>query len=201
MIPRKLNSFLDRNNLELHFLKDIQGNDRRLRFGGSIEDDSVKKYLKESFIDFGCTNMWFVVDVESPETFGRKVVATCHVNYDEKTNTAELGLTVSSDYRNKKIGQELFIRGVTWARMRGAETIFMHCLSENMAVQHIARKGGMSVVTIDPSEKESSITVKKNPMMAGFEDSVFEQMAVYDMMIRNQKWFFTKFLKQFWNRK
>ena len=200
MIPRKLNNIIDKSNLELHFIKDIQDNDRRLRFGGALDDDSVRKYIKESFNNFGDVNMWFIVDIESFETFGRRVVASCHVNYDEKTNTAELGLTVSPDYRNQKIGQELFNRGITWARMRGAETIFMHCLSENMAVQHIARKGGMAVVTIDPSEKESSITVKKNPVIAGFEDAVFEQMAVYDMLVRNQKWFFTSFLRKFWGK-
>jgi RimJ/RimL family protein N-acetyltransferase len=199
MIPRKLNTVIDKENLELHFINDIQGNDRRLRFGHMLPDEGVKDYIKKTFekFRFGDTDMWFIVDVESPETFGRKVIATCHVHYDSKTSTAELGLTVSPDYRNKKIGQELFTRGITWARMRGAETIFMHCLSENRAIQHIARKGGMTVVTIDPSEKESSITVKKNPVVAGFEDAVFEQMAVYDMLVRNQNWFFTKFMKMF----
>ena len=197
MIPRKLNNFIDKENLNLHFLKDIVGEDRRLRFGGSLGDDAVEKYLKSSFDGFGINNMWFIVDVESPETFGRKVIATCHVNYDSRTNTAELGLTVSSQYRNQKLGQELYNRGVTWARMKGAETIFMHCLSENKTMQHIAKKGGMTVVTIDPTEKQSSIKVEKNPVMAGFQDSVLEQMAVYDMMVRNQKWFFNSFMKIF----
>jgi len=197
MIPRKLTNFIDKENLELHFLKTIVENDRRLRFGGSLSDDAIKTYLKSSFDGFGIVNMWFIVDVESPETFGRKVVATCHVNYDIKTNTAELGLTVGPDYRGQKIGQELYNRGVTWARMKGAETIFMHCLSENTIMQHIARKSGMTVITIDPNEKQSSIKVDKNPMLAGYQDTVYEQMAVYDMMVRNQTWFFTSFMKVF----
>jgi len=197
MIPRKLNNFIDKDNLKLHFIKDLVGNDRRLRFGGSLSDEAIETYLKSSFVDFGINNMWFIVDIESPETFGRKVVATCHVNYDYKTNTAELGLTVSPDYRNQKIGQELYNRGVTWARMKGAETIFMHCLSENKTMQHIARKAGMTVITLDPTEKQSSIKVDKNQVVAGFEDSVYEQMAVYDMLVRNQKWFFTSFMKMF----
>ena len=197
MIPRKLNNFIDKDNLKLHFIKDLVGNDRRLRFGGSLSDEAIETYLKSSFVDFGINNMWFIVDVESPETFGRKVVATCHINYDYKTNTAELGLTVSPDYRNQKIGQELYNRGVTWARMKGAETIFMHCLSENKTMQHIARKAGMTVITLDPTEKQSSIKVDKNQVVAGFQDSVYEQMAVYDMLVRNQKWFFTSFMKMF----
>ena len=197
MIPRKLNNFIDKENLKLHFIKEIVNEDRRLRFGGSLGDEAIEKYLKSSFDGFGINNMWFIIDVESPETFGRKVVATCHVNYDVKTNTAELGLTVSPQYRNQKLGQELYNRGVTWARMKGAETIFMHCLSENKTMQHIARKAGMSVVTIDPTEKQSSIKVGKNQIAAGYQDSVYEQMAVYDMMVRNQKWFFNSFMKMF----
>ena len=200
MIPRKLLNDIDKTNLVNHFINDIKGDDRRLRFGGIIDDETIKKYINKSFENFGFNDMWFIVDVQTPECFGRKVVATCHVNYDSSTQTAELGLTVSPDYRNQKIGQELFIRGITWARMKGAETIFMHCLSENMAIQHIARKGGMTVVTIDPAEKESSVTVKKNPVVAGFEDAVFEQIAVYDMVVRNQKWFFNKFMKRILGR-
>ena len=194
MIPRKL-AHLDKQKLIDHFMNDIVDDDRRLRFGFEAPDSSVKEYIDNSIkYDYGYTSMWFVVDE------GDRIVATCHVSLNRDTNTAEMGCTVSPDYRNQKIGQELFNRGITWARMRGAETIFMHCLSENMAVQHIARKGGMAVVTIDPSEKESSITVKKNPVIAGFEDAVFEQMAVYDMLVRNQKWFFTSFLRKFWGK-
>lgn len=194
MIPRKLSNKYDKKNLIKHFMEDIKGDDRRLRFGGLVDDEIVTKYLEQSFEEFGHKNMWFIVDI------GDTVVASCHVAYDSKTNTAEMGCTVSPNYRNQKIGQELFTRGVTWARMWGAETIFMHCLSENKVVQHIAKKGGMTVVTIDPSEKESTIQIKKNPITAGFEDTVMEQMAVYDAAVRNQRWFFTNFLKNFWSK-
>lgn len=195
MIPRKLVNDLDKENLILHFTKDIVGEDRRLRFGAAVDDDSIIGYLNTSFKEFGCKNMWFILDIETPTHFARRVVASCHVSYDEKTNCAEMGCTVSPEFRDQKIGQELFNRGITWARMRGAETVFMHCLSENKTIQHIAKKNGMTVVTIDPSEKESTIKVNKNPIVAGFEDAVMEQMAVYDMSVRNQKWFFASFLK------
>ena len=106
-----------------------------------------------------------------------------------------MGCTVSLDYRNQKIGQELFNRGVTWARMSGAENVFMYCLSENKTIQHIARKGGMTVVTIDPTEKESTIQVKQNRFEAGFKDYVMDQVAVYDAAIRQQSFFAKKFMK------
>ena len=191
MIPRKL-AHLDKQKLLDHFMNDIVDNDRRLRFGFEAPDSSVKEYIDNSIkYDYGYTSMWFVVDE------GDRIVATCHVSLNRETNTAEMGCTVSPDYRNQKIGQELFNRGVTWARMAGAEHVFMHCLSENKVIQHIAKKGGMTVVTIDPSEKESTIQVKQNRFEAGFKDYVMDTIAVYDAAIRQQYFFVKKYLKGF----
>ena len=189
MIPRKL-AHLDKQKLIDHFMNDIVDNDRRLRFGFEAPDSSVKEYIEKSITyDYGYTSMWFVVDE------GDRIVATCHVSLNRETNTAEMGCTVSPDYRNQKIGQELFTRGITWARMAGAEHVFMHCLSENKVIQHIAKKGGMTVVTIDPSEKESTIQVKQNRFEAGFKDYVMDTIAVYDMAVRQQYFFVKKYLK------
>ena len=188
MIPRKLTTF-DKQKLVEHFMVDIVKNDRRLRFGYEAPDSSVKKYIEDSLYNFGTINMWFVVEDES------KLIATCHVALNRETNTAEMGCTVSPDYRNQKIGQELFNRGITWARMAGAENVFMHCLSENKTIQHIAQKGGMTVVTIDPSEKESTIQIKQNRYEAGFKDYIMDQIAIYDTAIRKQQFFTKKFMK------
>jgi RimJ/RimL family protein N-acetyltransferase len=191
MIPRKL-SHLDRQKLIDHFMNDIVDEDRRLRFGFEAPDTSVKEYINKSIdYDYGYCSMWFVVDE------GDRIVATCHVSLNKETNTAEMGCTVSPDFRNQKVGQELFNRGITWARMAGAEHVFMHCLSENKIIQHIAKKGGMTVVTIDPSEKESTIQVKQNRFEAGFKDYIMDTIAVYDMAVRQQYFFTKKFLKGF----
>jgi RimJ/RimL family protein N-acetyltransferase len=195
MTPRKLTPF-DKDLLLDHFMIDIVGEDRRLRFGYDAPDASVKDYIEKSLQSFGRLNMWFVIDVNTfDRSTGRKIIATCHVSINLKTNTAEMGCTVSPEYRNKKIGQELFTRGVTWARMTGAENVFMHCLSENKVIQHIAQKGGMTVVTIDPTEKESTIQVKQNQFEAGFKDYIMDQIAIYDSAIRQQRFFASKFMK------
>ena len=191
MIPRKLNRILDKDMLCNHFYNDVVGDDRRLRFGGGLTDEYVYVYLNKAVRE-PHKNMWFVVEDKE------RIVATCHVAYQKDDNSAELGLTVSPDYRNQKLGQQLFDRGVTWARMMGAESIFMHCLTENHAIQHIARKSGMTVVTLYPSdESQASIKIDKNRLAAGFEDVIMENMAVYDHTMRNQQWFFAKFMKRF----
>lgn len=189
MIPRKLVPHrMDIDRLVKHFYDDIRGEDRRLRFGHVVDDEIIERYIMDdSFEQYGFRNMWFVVEEEC------NIIASCHVAYDRKSDSAELGLTVSPDYRDQKIGQELFNRGAIWARAMGAESLFMHCLSENKTVQHIAKKNGMTIVTLDPSEKEATIKITKNQLMAGYYDAVLEQMALYDSSIRKQ-WAFLRLL-------
>ncbi len=190
MLPRKLVPHkMDIDRLIKHFFDDIRGDDRRLRFGHMVTDDIIEKYICDgSFEQYGFKNMWFVVEE------GYDFVASCHVAYDKKTKSAELGLTVSPNYRDQKIGQELFNRGAIWSRALGADSLFMHCLSENKTIQHIAKKNNMTIITLDPSEKEATIKITKNQVMAGFEDAVLEQMAIYDSAIRNQRRSFLKLL-------
>lgn len=190
MLPRKLVPYkMDIDRLVKHFFDDIRGDDRRLRFGHTVSDDIIERYIcNDSFEQYGFKNMWFIVEE------GCRIVASCHVAYDKRSKSAELGLTVSPDYRDQKIGQELFNRGAIWSRAMGAESLFMHCLSENKTVQHIAKKNNMTIITLDPSEKEATIKITKNQVMAGFEDAVLEQMAIYDSAIRTQHRTFRKML-------
>jgi len=190
MIPRKLNKHLDKALLIKHFHSDIVGEDRRLRFGYMATDEAVTTYITNSLENgYGVDNTWFVV-VE-----GFKVIASVHVAYNSKKKTAELGLTVSNEYRGKKLGQELFNRGVLWARAVGAESIFMYCLSENKTMQHIAKKNNMTIVTLDPSEKEAVIKITKSHILAGMEDMALEQIAIFDSAIRGQRWAFWKIIE------
>ena len=189
MIPRKL-AHLDKQKLIDHFMNDIVGEDRRLRFGFEAPDTSVKEYIDKSIkCDYGYLSMWFVVDD------GDEIVATCHVSLNPDTATAEMGCTVSPKYRNQKVGQELFNRGITWARMAGAEHVFMHCLSENKVIQHIAKKGGMTVVTIEGTEKEATIKATKGTIKAFYDDNFFDNLAFVDRAIEKQFKLYTTFMR------
>ena len=190
MIPRKLNRILDKDMLCDHFYNDVVGDDRRLRFGGGLTDEYVYVYLNKAVRE-PHKNMWFVVEDKG------RIVATCHTAYQKDDNTAELGLTVSPDYRNQKLGQQLFDRGVTWARMMGAESIFMHCLSENGAMKHIARKNDMAVVT-DDGESDANVHLEPANALTPLVDSYADRMALYDMMYKNNIKVMRNFIPKYW---
>jgi len=188
MIPRKIIYESDKGKLFDHFLVDIVGHDRYLRFGYNASNSNIENYLESSLKKFGQNNMWFVVEKDG------QFVGTVHVSL-LPNDTAEMGFTVSPDYRDQGLGQDLFIRGATWAMMKGTKTLYTQCLSENQVMQHIAKKNGMTVVTIEGTEKEATIKATKGTIKAFYDDNFFDNLAFVDRAIEKQFKLYTPFMR------
>jgi hypothetical protein len=59
---------------------------------------------------------------------------------------AELGVSVLPAHRRRGIGAALLARAHGHARNWGIGVLFMHCLTENAAMMHLARKQNMRIV-------------------------------------------------------
>ena len=125
----------DRSALEAHFLS-LGGEDRRLRFGSSISDDGLRAYVAR--IDFEHDGIFGVHDDEL------ELLAVIHVAFSD--GSAELGLSVVPEARGMGLGSALLLRAMTHLRNRGTPEVFVHCLTENGAMMHLARKHGMRII-------------------------------------------------------
>jgi RimJ/RimL family protein N-acetyltransferase len=76
--------------------------------------------------------------------------------------------------------------------MRGANTLYTQCLSENEVMQHIAKKNGMTVVTIGRGEKEATISATKGTIRAYYDDKMFDNIAFVDSSVHKQWNMFNK---------
>ena len=173
MIPRKL-SVLDKQKLITH-LQSLQGEDRRLRFGGMVNDDYIASYVENS-----CDtrdNKWFGTEEEG------RIVAACHVAITG--DLAELGCSVDKEYRGHKLAQAMFDRAVTWLRTKGITDVCMHCLAENSVMKHIARKNDMAVVT-DMGETDANVHLRPATPFVHIADAYADRIAIYDMLLKNQ---------------
>lgn len=168
MVPRRLIG-CDKEQLKTHLLK-LQGEDRRLRFGAVVTDAIIEKYVDDSIGDvwFGC--------------FDDQLISACHVAVTN--NEAELGCSVDKEYRGAGLAQVMFDRAVTHIRSMGIETVYMHCLTENQAMKHIAKKNDMTLVS---SYGETDATVKVQPATAvtRFRDAYMDRLALYDILMKN----------------
>lgn len=126
----------DRAALADHFIS-LDGENRRLRFGSNIGDEALREYVAR--IDFGRDGLFAVHDDD-----GTRLLAVIHVATSEKS--AELGLSVAAGHRGKGLGSALFQRAVTHLRNRGTPEVFVHCLTENGAMMHLARKNKMRIL-------------------------------------------------------
>lgn len=142
----------DRDFLERHFLA-LDGEDRRLRFGSTISDDGLRAYVAR--LDFERDGLFAVQDEDL------SLLAVVHVATTGAS--AELGLSVLPGSRGKGLGNALFTRAVTFLRNRGVLEVFVHCLSENGAMMHLARKNGMRIVY---SGAESDARLELDPPTA-----------------------------------
>lgn len=141
-----------------HLLR-LAPNDRRLRFGVPLLDESIAGYVAR--LDFGRDAVFGVRD--DAET----LVGVTHVA--RLDDAVELGLSVDAAHRGRGIAKAMFRRAKLHARNRGFRQLFMHCLSENAAMMHIAREGGMRIV-IDGTDRDASLSLlPATPLSFGAE--------------------------------
>lgn len=125
----------DRAALVAHFLA-LDADDRRLRFGAALADDAIRQL--EQRIDFERDEIFGIADDEL------RLTGVVHVAFYPRM--AELGLSVLPGARGRGVGNALFERAVTHLVNRGVRQVFVHCLSENGAMMHLARRHGMRIV-------------------------------------------------------
>ncbi|MEA3154043.1 MAG: hypothetical protein QOK44_1632 [Betaproteobacteria bacterium] len=137
----------DRDSLLAH-VRGLSSDDRRLRFGSPLNDTGLMRYVDR--IDLGRDAVFGVYSRD---------LTLCGVAHVAVTNqTAEFGVSVLDGHRGKGYGTALFGQASTWARNRGIKAMYVHCLSENGVMMHIAGKAGMHVV-ISYGEADAHLTL------------------------------------------
>ncbi|MBL0141187.1 MAG: GNAT family N-acetyltransferase [Betaproteobacteria bacterium] len=129
----------DREAITEHFLA-LGTDDRRLRFGAGLSDHAIRAL--DERIDFGRDEIFGIADDDL------RLLAVVHVAFYPAK--AELGLSVLGNARGMGLGSALFSRAVMHLTNRSVRQVFVHCLSENGAMMHLARKNGMKVVREGP---------------------------------------------------
>lgn len=123
-----------RAELAAHYLA-LASADRRLRFGVSLPDARIGAYVRG--LDFARDIVFAVRDGEGA------LAGVTHLAL--WPGAGELGLSVRADQRGRGIAGAMFAQALVFARNRGVVELFMHCLTENAAMMHIARRAGMTI--------------------------------------------------------
>ncbi len=162
----------DREALAEHFLA-LGPEDRRLRFGALLSDEAILDM--EQRIDFERDRLFAVADDEL------RLLGVVHVAFYK--GKAELGLSVLPAARGQGLGNALFSRAVMHLRNRMVREVFVHCLTENGAMMHLARKHRMRVEHEGP-ESDACLTLPLPTTDSVLAEWVHDQGAAFAHAVR-----------------
>ena len=161
-----------RAQLTTHFLA-LPSDDRRLRFGASLSAEAIARYVDG--IDFDRDAVFGVFDDDLT------LVGVAHAAFAD--DSAELGISVLPEQRGRGAGSALFGRAATHARNRSVANLFMHCLSENAAIMHIARKSGMTIVAA-AGEGDAHLALSPVSPASITGEFLTDRLALYDYALK-----------------
>lgn len=169
-------------------LQALPPQDRYLRFGYAATDEQIDRYVQG-------------LNFERDEIFGifnrrLELVAMAHLAYSvdpQWATCAEFGVSVSPHQRGKGLGAKLFGHAVMHARNQGVSLLFIHALSENVAMLKIARHAG-AVVQRDGSESDAYLSLPQATLDSQLNGLMQEQMAELDYQFKMQAHQFRQWL-------
>jgi GNAT superfamily N-acetyltransferase len=173
----------------MHFLA-LEESDRLLRFGSPIPDELITRYVQK--LDFVRDTVFGVYDSKlrlvgvGHLAFAPRDALPVVTTVTSKERVAEFGVSVSASARGMGIGSRLFERAAIRCRNADIDTLYMHCLSSNQTMIHIAKKAGMQ---IHRAYGEADAYLKLEPANPGsmMQEAVQEQVAQLDFTLKANK--------------
>jgi GNAT superfamily N-acetyltransferase len=165
-----------RDQIVRHLLR-LPAEDRRLRFGGPINDAAIAAYV--AGIDFARDGVFGVLAANL------ELIGVAHLAPDASEASAELGLSVDASARGKGCGYALLQRAVLHATNRDYRVLFMHCLAENSTIMHMARKAGLTLV-ISAGEADGRLELEERTQAGALKEMIEDQFALVDSLLKHQ---------------
>jgi GNAT superfamily N-acetyltransferase len=160
--------------LRRHFLS-LGAEDVRLRFGVTISTTAIVAYVDR--IDFDADAVFGIHDDELA------LAGVAHVGFTG--DMAELGVSVLPAHRGRGVGSALLARAADHVRNRFVTRLFMHCLAENAAMMHIARKLGMKIC-VDTGEADAFLKLPPADQASVAGEFVEQRLALFDYALKAQ---------------
>lgn len=178
----------DRRRMLKHFMG-LDDSDRLLRFGTVLPDEQIEVYVGK--IDFsrdavyGVYNRMFKLVAVGHLAFAPKEKLPAGASTTKNT-IAEFGVSVSKSARGLGIGSKLFERAAIHCRNSDVDTLYMHCLSSNQTMMHIAKKAGMEIQR-DRGEADAYLRLLPPNPATMMQEAIEEQVATIDYNLKANK--------------
>lgn len=159
-------------------LKNLSDSDRYTRFCYNVKDENIDQFIL-SILYHADDHHLFTAEIDD------KLVGFGHLA--REGNNWELAVSVDGDRQGQGIADKLMDQMIVWGKTRGIHTVFMHCITKNTKIQHLARKHGLQTVERDGTEITSKVDLPTPTPMDYTADFLREQKELLEQMTDIQR--------------
>ena len=146
-------------------LKGLNSEDRYTRFGYSVKDETIDQIIL-NVLYHPQDHHLFVAEVDN------KIVGFGHLAREGAD--WELAVSVDRDCQGQGIGNALMDEMIKWGKIHNVHSVFMHCITENRKIQHLARKHGLRTVERSGAEITAQVELP-NPTIVDYTRNYLEE--------------------------
>ena len=147
-------------------LKELSPEDRYTRFCHHIKDEQIDQFILNILYNQQDHHLFTATQNGSIAGFGHLA------RFGEDW---ELAVSVSSGMQGLGVAGYLMSYMIPWAQIHGVHNVFMHCITQNQKIQHLARKHGLRTIERDGAEVTSQVVLPKPTPMEYTNEFLKEQ--------------------------
>ena len=159
-------------------LKNLTTEDRYTRFCYNIRDEQIDQLILEILYNQQDHHLFTAVEDDQIVGFGHLA---------REGDDWEFAVSVDSNYQGRGIANKLLGFIIPWAQIHGVHNVFMHCISQNEKIQHLARKHGLRTVDRDGGEITSRVELPTPTAVDYTTEFLKEQRDLYNQIQELQR--------------
>lgn len=163
-------------------LKNLTHEDRYTRFGYSIKNETIDSVILNILYNLTDHHL-FVADVDS------NIIGFGHLA--RSAADWELAVSVQRNFQGQGVANALMDEMIKWGKMHGIHSVFMHCITENRKIQHLARKHGLRTVERSGAEITAQVELPDPTIIDYTRNYLEEQRNLISQMTELQKKFWS----------
>lgn len=159
-------------------LKQLPDADKYTRFCYNIKDEAIDQFIL-SILYHADDHRLFMATLDDV------IVGFGHLAREGAD--WELAVSVDNAHQGQGIANKLMDYMIAWGKTRSIHSVFMHCITQNQKIQHLARKHGLRMVERDGAEVTSRVDLPLATPMDYTTEFMREQRELLEQMADIQR--------------
>ena len=159
-------------------LKNLTPEDRHTRFGYAVNDYSIDQLILKILYSKPDNHLFTARKNGAIVGFG-------HIAAEG--DDWELAVSVDLEYQGQGVAGQLIDFMINWGKVHGIHSVYMHCISDNKKIQHLAQKHGLRMIDRSGTEITARVELPRATALDYTNDFIREQVDLLQQMRQLQQ--------------